>query len=315
VRRLPALAQASRVPPSATPTCRGASLAGADLPDSRFDGADLSGASLAGARLGRTSFEGTNLTGADLSAVHLEGASLSGACLERADLRRAVFDAATRLEDALLGATARGGPLVAGLRWGDADLAALHWEVIAVLGDEQVARQRRDAGDKIKSRAVRLAEYDAAVRANQQLAAALQDQGLIDEAAPFAYCAQVLQRKLLWRQLVWRGQRRSLGPYLFSTLLATLTGHGYRMWRLLVAYALAVTASAVAYYLLAPRDHLQLAWPDAFLVSVTAIHGRVYSEQFRPGSLVGWITVVESIAGLVIEGTFVAMLTQRFFGK
>jgi hypothetical protein len=87
------------------------------------------------------------------------------------------------------------------------------------------------------------------------------------------------------------------------------------MWRLLVAYLLVVGASAIAYYVLAPRDALHLAWPDAFLVSVTAIHGRVFSEQFRPGSLLGWITVVESIAGLVIEGTFVAMLTQRSFGK
>jgi hypothetical protein len=190
------------------------------LPEATCEEAELSGATLAGARLERASLKGANLMGADLSAAHLEGADLSAARLERADLRRAVFDTATLLEDASFGATPRERPLVAGLRWGGADLTGLDWEVITALGDEQVAHARRDTQGKVKPRTVRLAERDAATRANQQLAAALQDQGLSDEATPFAYRTRVLQRGLLWRQLIWRGRVRSLGPYLFSTLLA-----------------------------------------------------------------------------------------------
>jgi hypothetical protein len=49
-------------------------------------------------------------------------------------------------------------------------------------------------------------------------------------------------------------------------------------------------------------------------VSLTAIHGRVFFEQFG-FSLKSWIAAVESVVGIVIEGVFVAMLIQRFFSR
>jgi hypothetical protein len=46
----------------------------------------------------------------------------------------------------------------------------------------------------------RLELYRAAVRANRQLATALRDQGLNEDADRFGYRAQVLQRRVLRRQ-------------------------------------------------------------------------------------------------------------------
>jgi hypothetical protein len=53
---------------------------------------------------------------------------------------------------------------------------------------------------------------------------------------------------------------------------------------------------------------------NALLVSLTAIHGRTFFEQFA-FTAQGWVAAVESIIGIVIEGMFVAMLIQRFFGR
>lgn len=61
----------------------------------------------------------------------------------------------------------------------------------------------------------------------------------------------------------------------------------------------------------APHLPLQVA----FLESITAFHGRVFSGLFAPNTPQIWVTAFEAIAGLVIEGVFIAMLTQRFFGK
>ena len=54
---------------------------------------------------------------------------------------------------------------------------------------------------------------------------------------------------------------------------------------------------------------------EALLVSVTAFHGRVFSESFRVGGPAAWVAAAEAVLGLVIEGVFIAMLTQRFFSK
>src|SRR2546430_6160895 len=63
-----------------------------------------------------------------------------------------------------------------------------------ILGDELVAEQKNKPDGTMKGHQARLNEYRAAVRANRQLAVALQAQGLNEEAARFAYRAQRLQR-------------------------------------------------------------------------------------------------------------------------
>jgi hypothetical protein len=141
------------------------------------------------------------------------------------------------------------------------------------------------------------------------LAVALQAQGLSEDAARFAYRAQLLQRR------VYRLQRKP-GAYLFSLLLAVLAGYGYRLWRILAAYILALVLFASAYFSAGTwlgGNHLE--WYEALLVSLTAIHGRVFITSFGLDSVQSWVAAIESVVGIVIEGTFVAMLIQRFFGR
>ena len=87
------------------------------------------------------------------------------------------------------------------------------------------------------------------------------------------------------------------------------------MWRILAAYLLVVTLCAVAYFVIGMYHAPHLTLLQAFLESVTAFHGRVFYELFTPETPQIWVTAFEAIAGLVIESVFIAMLTQRFFGK
>ena len=147
------------------------------------------------------------------------------------------------------------------------------------------------------------------MRANRQLAVTLQNQGLNEDAARFTYRALILQRKVLWKQ-------HNFWKWLGSAILALLAGYGYRMWRILVAYLFTVLLCAVAYFVLGMYYEPHLSFLDAVLTSITAFHGRVFSEPFlHPGVPQIWATAFEAVMGLIIEGIFIAMLTQRFFGK
>jgi hypothetical protein len=110
-----------------------------------------------------------------------------------------------------------------------------------MLGDERMAREQSGSARTPAGGAPELASYQAAVRANRQLAVALQAQGLNEEASRFAYPAQVLQQHVLWRQ-------RKVGAYLFSRFLDGLAGYGYKPVRSLIAYLLLVVGFAAAYY-------------------------------------------------------------------
>jgi hypothetical protein len=247
--------------------------------------------------------------GADLSGVSLERADLSGAHLQGANLSRA-SPGRTVLDDITLVDNNHVGPQVADIQWGETNLTVVdNWSQIAVLSDELQAYQKQESDGTKKEATQRLKEHETAVRANRQLAVILQDQGLNEDAARFAYRAQVLQRKVFWIQ-------REIGRWLFSLLLALLAGYGYRMWRILAAYLLIVLLCAVAYFVLGMYYQPHLSFLEAVLTSVTAFHGRVFSEPFlRPGEPQLWVTAFEAVAGLVIEGVFIAMLTQKFFGK
>ena len=100
----------------------------------------------------------------------------------------------------------------------------------------------------------------------------------------------------------------------------TLSGYGYRIWRIFAAYVLVVLLFAAGY--LVPGIVLrQGQLPtgqgvlDAVQISLNAIHGRVFFAQFSLDTLQSWFATSESIVGIVIEGVFVAMLIQRFFGR
>ncbi len=226
---------------------KGAHLEASSLEYANLEGADLRECHLEEANLGTTNLqraycEQAHLEGADLWFAHLEGAFLWHTYLQGARLYEAHLEGA-HLDRLVLADENQVGPRLVDTHWGDANLAVVDWSQIRLLGDEYEARQKEREG-KVKDRQTRLAEYKVAVRANRQLALALQAQGLSEDAARFSYRAQVLHRKALWL-----GGLPKLGQYLFSLFLAALTGYGYRMWRILVAYALLNVLFASLYYL------------------------------------------------------------------
>ena len=71
-----------------------------------------------------------------------------------------------------------------------------------------------------------------------------------------------------------------------------------------------------AYSVLGLTGAHHLQWYEALVVSLTAFHGRgFFSEQFKPGDPQAIIAAIEAVVGLVIEISFIATFTQRFFGK
>ncbi len=277
-----------------------AQLQKADLGRAQLQKADLGGAQLQGANLMLARLQGANLyeaqlQGANLGRAQLQGASLSQAQLQGANLHGAQIDGAN-LYEATLTDEKYGPALLADVRWGEINLAVVDWTPVKRLGDELKARQQGHG-------------LQVAVRANRQLGVVLRDQGLNDVADRFAYRAQVLQRKVLWKQ-------RNFWKWSGSAILALLAGYGYRMWRILVAYLLVVLLCAGAYFVLGMYYEPHLSFLEAVLTSITAFHGRVFSEPFlRPGEPQLWVTAFEAVMGLVIEGVFIAMLAQKFFGK
>ncbi len=315
-------------------TLLGAGLDGAILNDAQLAGANLSNAKLAGAEL-----YNAHLEGARLGEATLGGRSFAPDDLERlrrwlpdfaetlpgAELRGVFFDNATALDGADLGDDSSGYASMADVRWGGANLAVVDWTPVRMLGDEGEAWRSSDRSGRVKDEDTRLVEFRDAVRANRQVVVALREQGLNEEADRFAYRAQRLQREVLRRQalrfdghaqlsLARRAQR--LGGYLFSGFLDILAGYGYKPGRSLVAYLLVIVAFAGAFLRLGGTVHPALSPLAALIFSITSFHGR----GFFPGgvALDNPLTVVaalEAIVGLIIEISFIATFTQRFFAR
>jgi uncharacterized protein YjbI with pentapeptide repeats len=265
---------------------REAYLAGAYLLKAYLEGADLLKAHLAGARMQEVHLEGASLREAYLAGANLSGAYLAGACLEHI----CFSDEKGR------------GPQLVDVHLGDVQLAAVTWQQVRILGDEYQARQNMQ-NDNVKDKATRLSGYRSAVRANRQLAHALQFQGLHEEAARYAYRAQKLQRTVL------RLQGRP-GAYIFSWLLELLTGYGYRPVRLLFWYLLLIFGFA-AMYVTSFSPHL--SYPDALIFSITVFHGRgLFPTTNTYGLLVAILSITEAVVGLLIEMSFLAILVRCF---
>jgi len=204
-----------------------AHLEGASLQYAHLEGATLSDAHLQGAALRYAQLEGANFFKAHLEGADLEAASLKGQIVPKSDweqvrrwawdpflsanelspanLRSAFFDTATNLDKVILGEKRYGFVFLVDIHWGGTNLSVVNWASVSILGDDREARQHKMAGGKTKDKTTRLKEYQTAVRANRQLAAALRDQGLNEEAIRFAYQAQRLQRVVFRRQMLERG--------------------------------------------------------------------------------------------------------------
>ncbi len=295
-----------------------ASINGSTLEFTRIAGASLAGTTFRGANLKRVQFlisslegvemGGANLENADLSNTSLEGTNMEQADVGKANLTGAFFDKRTKLNDANLAGNDGVGPMIADVNWGEINLAVVDWSKIKMLGDEYQATQKLDMDVK-KDEKKRLAEYKTAVRANRQLAVVLGNQGLNEDASRFAYRAQKLQRMVLRRQ-------RKFGQYLFSGFLDLLAGYGYRPGRSVIWYLIIIIGFTLAYYVL---GGLSLYPPDAFVFSIMSFHGRGFfpslSQETNLHNPIVMLAALEAVIGLLIEISFIATFTQRFFGK
>src|SRR6266567_4816588 len=288
-----------------------ARLEKADLSEAHLEEGYLSGAYLQEADLSRA-----HLEGAYLGEAHLEDASLYRAHLERAFLYKAHLEGArlsrTHVEVAKRKKAESGeqliGPSLADAQWSNVNLAVVQWSQVDMLGDEYKARQATQTGER-KNNMIRLEEYEAAVRANRQLAVALRAQGLDEEAARFGYRAQLLQRIVLRRQ-------GKIGQYLFSLLLDLLAGYGYRPGRSLMAYLVVIFGFAGLYLLNAHGAAAHLSWDEALVLSVSSFHGRgFFLQNVALGDALVRLAAAEAVLGLLIEVSFIATFTQRFFGR
>ncbi len=198
------------------------------------------------------------------------------------------------------------GPRLVDVKWEGVNLAVIKWSEVKILGDEYEANNKLNG--KTKDKLTNLVDYEVAVRANRQLAVALQSQGINEYASYFAYRAQKLQRVVLRYQ-------KKFGQYLFSLFLDLLAGYGYRPGRSVIWYLVTIFGFALAYFAI---GHLPF-FPDAFVFSLTSFHGRGFfpglgSQDSLHNPLVV-IAAFEAVMGLLIEISFIATFTQRFFGK
>lgn len=298
---------------------RCAMLVGTHLEDSLLDYVDLSDADLTGCHLEGASLWAANLREANCDGAHFEGADLWNAHLDGAFLNRAYFQEA-RLHEAYLPgshfyqlrlADEDGyGPMVADIHWEGVNLSVVNWSEIRLLGDDRIAMEPRLGGfgddPTIHKRMV-----GSAVRANQQLGLALQAQGISDDAGRFFYRARVLDRKLL----ALSGTRHA-PSYLISLLLDILTGYGYRMGRMVIAYIALITLFAACYYGFGQSGVPHVDVVQSVVQSITAFHGRVFDPgAVKPDSPDSIVASFEAITGFLFEGLFIAMLAQRVFGR
>ncbi len=303
----------------------------------------MEGAILSGVHLEYTELYMAHFEKADLYMAHLEGSSLRKAHFEEAylrhaflgdisdarskqnqgdtlytgvalvlpaaDIRAAFFDNKTDLENISLGNEPHGVVRVADTHWEGINLSVVDWSQIKRLGDEARARRALDDAGNKKSIDTSIDYYREAVRANRQLAVALQAQGLNEEAARFAYRAQRLQREVLFLQ-------KKPAAFIFSIFLDLLAGYGYKPMRSLIAYLLVIVSFAFTYFILGHIVGPVLSPLGSLVFSLTSFHGR----GFFPGGIqlddpLTVVSALEAVVGLTIEISFIATFTQRFFGK
>lgn len=278
--------------------CPRAALAGADLTDATFGGADF--------------------RGADFSVSDLRGANLPYARLGDTDMRRCQMDANTELSNARLGDKEYGFACVADVLWGDASVAAVNWSVDetdsesgvvnrhVVLGDEKLAQNPPDIG-RVK---IGLNYgFGTAIRAYRQLAAVLRNQGANEQADELLYRAQLLRKHVLFKEYRWPG-------FVSSTLINILSGYGYRPINAFASYAFVIALFTGLYLLNAQFAAPHLSWDEALVLSISSFHGRgFFTSGISLSDTLARLAAAEAIIGLLIEITFIASFTQRFFTR
>jgi hypothetical protein len=305
-----------------------AQLEAAYLRNTHLARTHLTGAFLGGAYLEAANMEMADLTEADLAAAYLGGAHLAGA-----NLRGVELDSETTLDDVTLAqpmtllqrlliwlpiVQRNTGATLGDMRWGGVgtvNLTAVEWDDVLFLGDEREAEFRADAK-----------KHATAVRAYRQLVAQLRAQGMTEVADRFAHRAQIVQRRVLRKQ-------RHYGQWLGSCFLSALAGYGYAPMRTIFWYLVFVFGFMWSYIQVSHGAHFfgltqpicgakptagcfpPLHWYEALVLSVASFHGRGFFPQgINLGDPVAILAAGEAVIGLIIEVSFIATFTQRFFG-
>src|SRR5262249_59868267 len=94
----------------------------------------------------------------------------------------------------------------------------------------------------------------------------------------------------------------------------TLAGYGFRPGRSILWYLAIIGGFAFAFFAFGPSSPAHLTWNEALVVSLTAFHGRgFFATTFQPGDPLAALAAAEAVLGLLIEISFIATFTQRFF--
>lgn len=279
----------------------------------------LTGASLLQAQIQHAYLRGAHLERADLSRAHLEGADLSRVHLEGAILQGAFFDRLTCLDGALFSrATGIDCASLADIHWDAVNLAGIDWSIITTLGDEQQLQldgSRQDAPDPHL--------VSQAVRAYRQLAHALRNYGLYEEAHCFlysCYCLQcrVLQVQARQRKIPWNRRTRLLVFWLGFRCMDIFAGYGYRLARLLPTYLSIICLFGLIYFLtgLILQPAHPLSWYAALALSLSAFHGQAFLLNQPPANYVlVFLILFESVLGFLFTILIIVVLLRRFLIK
>jgi hypothetical protein len=77
-----------------------------------------------------------------------------------------------------------------------------------------------------------------------------------------------------------------------------------------------ICAFAGAYLLNAQFAAPHLTWDEALVLSISSFHGRgFFTSGISLGDTLARLAAVEAVVGLLIEITFIATFTQRFFAR
>ncbi len=254
----------------------------AQLPEMSLAFYDLSKANLSGLNLMNGSLYKANLKGALLQEGYFNKTELRGV-----DLRYAIMNDETDLSGVRIDNTTKLGDV----RGGGVDVTVVDWESVTKVGEDGTFPP------------------ELAMRANRQLANLLNLQGLNEYADRFSYRAQVCRRQYLWK-------KRKIGATSWSVFLDILAGYGFRPQRIFLVYLAINALFGALYYLISSDGGGGLTPLSAFVFSITSFHGR----GFFPSSIsindpITDVAALQAFCGLIIEASFVATFTDRYFGK
>lgn len=257
-----------------------------DFGGSSFINSDLSGSSFAWVDIGGADFYGADLSGAQMNSISIDTDEYAPPLFHRAILT-------------------------------DANLTGVEWSKLRYVGEEE------DAIEECKNTNIdinkRLGHYEKCHITYNQLFIALQQQGIVEDAARFAYRAKICKRKELYYQMLteksfWQ-RIKTFFLWLWSWIFWLIVGYGYRPLNIFLWYAGIISIFWLSYLFLEPTS---FTWITALGESMNVFHGRGVAPNIAGLSYPGWfygLTIVEGFLGLIIEAMFIATLFQKLFGK